>query len=140
MHRIRKFEKKQDDRHHSHDLLEMSKLYRGLQIELLRDYAAQSKEMNMLYFQFHLKAKILFAAKESSKRSRPFGNQQQMTDSMFNLTEALTVMSKDCNWRGAGSCLMTLACMFASLCFDVSDASNRNLVQAIKFVIKAEDI
>ena len=50
VNRIRKFEKKQDDRHHSHDLLEMSKLYRGLQIELLRDYAAQSKEMNMLYF------------------------------------------------------------------------------------------
>ena len=35
---------------------------------------------------------------------------------------------------------MTLACMFASLCFEISDTSNRNLVQAINFVRKAEDI
>lgn len=38
------------------------KMYRGMQIDLLKGYSKQNRETNLLYFDFNQKAKILFMA------------------------------------------------------------------------------
>ena len=53
---------------------ELDKMYRAMQIDLLRNYRMQNMEINTLYFQFHMKAKILFAAQAVSLSS--FGDLQ----------------------------------------------------------------
>ena len=45
---------------------EQDKVYRNLQIKLLRDYQKKNKETNILYMQFLMKAKIMFVARAIS--------------------------------------------------------------------------
>ena len=48
---------------------EQSKMYSALQIDLLREFVSVNREINTLYFQFHLKAKIVFTARAVSNQN-----------------------------------------------------------------------
>lgn len=85
-----------------------------------------------------MKAKILFAAEASSKRN--FGDLEQMTQSLFSVTEAVEFFQQQRNWRGVSSCYMTLSCMYASQIEDTGMISKRNFKEAIMYVMEAKKV
>ena len=48
---------------------DQDKAYRALQISLLREYKRENHESAQLYFNFHMKAKIVFMARAVSSEN-----------------------------------------------------------------------
>jgi len=85
---IRKLRQVQASAKHDFKLEEQDTMYRSLQIDLLRDYHKHNKETNMLYFDFNMKAKILYLANAVSSQ-RTFANPQELSHALFSITEAV---------------------------------------------------
>ena len=51
---------------HNFDIEKQDTMYRSVQFDLLRDYRSKNRETNLLYFDFNMKAKILYVAQTMS--------------------------------------------------------------------------
>lgn len=114
-------------------------MYRNLQIHLLTHYQLQNYELNTLFYQFHMRAKILFTT-ESVTNEFDNCSKQRLNDTMFNLTEAITILQAQHNWEALGSSFMVLGYLFAAQTKVVTSESRRSLIEAMMFMDEAVQV
>ena len=78
-----------------------------MQLDLLKGYELQNKELNDLYFSFNSMARVIFLGYQST-------HQEFSYEALQNIHSCLELFTNQNNLHSAGICYVNLACMVAA--------------------------